>query len=155
EAASRLHHPHVVTVYDVGEQDGRPYLTMEWVDGGSLAEALNGRPQPARQAAQWASALARAVEHVHRAGIGHRDLKPANILVQRQDGGVLKVADFGIARPLDRPGTATGRQWLGTPEYLAPELTGEAAAPGAVGPAADVYSLGVILYEMLTGRPPF
>src|SRR5206468_11431965 len=111
EAASRLHHPHVVTVYDVGEQDGRPYLSMEWVEGGSLAEALNGRPQPARQAAHWVSALARAVEHVHRAGIIHRDLKPANILLQpqeaaspggRPDGCILKVADFGIARPLDR-----------------------------------------------------
>jgi serine/threonine-protein kinase len=158
ETAGRLRHPHIVTVYDVGEQDGRPYLTMEWAEGGSLAEALNGRPQPARQAAQWVSVLARAVEHVHRAGIIHRDLKPANVLLQPQDGEapparggcVLKIADFGIARPVDRPTTATAHQWLGTPEYVAPEVVG-----GGAGPAADVYSLGVILYEMLTGRPPF
>ena len=158
EAAGRLRHPHVVTVYDVGEQDGRPYLTMEWAEGGSLAETLNGRPQPAQQAAQWVSVLARAVEHVHRAGIIHRDLKPANVLLQPQDnealpgrgGCVLKIADFGIARPVDRPTTAPARQWLGTPEYVAPEVVG-----GGAGPAADVYSLGVILYEMLTGRPPF
>jgi hypothetical protein len=157
EAVSRLHHPHIVTVYDVGEEDGRPYLTMEWIEGGSLAEQLNGRPQPARQAAQWVGVLARTVDHMHHAGIVHRDLKPANILLQPQDPDalILKVADFGIARSLDRPGTTPGRQWLGTPEYVAPELTGDGSRPEGAVPAADIYSLGVILYEMLTGRPPF
>ena len=81
-AVSRLRHPNIITVYDVGEQDGRPYLTMEWAGGGSLARKLNGRPQPARQAARWVGVLARAVEQVHRAGVVHRDLKPANILLQ-------------------------------------------------------------------------
>src|SRR5262249_20247370 len=142
------------------EQAGRPYLTMEWVDGGSLAETLNGRPQPARQSARWVSILARAVEHVHGAGIVHRDLKPGNILLSApakpQAAEIVpKIADFGIARLLDRPGTGAGRQWLGTPEYIAPELTGDGPGPEGVGPAADVYALGVILYEMLTGRPPF
>jgi serine/threonine-protein kinase len=156
EAISRLRHPHVVTVYDVGEQDGRPYLTMEWVEGGSLAEAVNGRPQPARQAAHWVGVLARAVAYVHRAGLVHRDLKPGNVLLQPQDGAggcVLKIADFGIARPLAGPASVTARQWLGTPEYVAPELTG--GGPAQARPAADLYALGVILYEMLTGRPPF
>src|SRR5262249_5554928 len=151
EAAGRLQHPHVVTVYDVGEQDGRPYLTMEWVGGGSLAEALNGRPQSARLAARWVSVLARAVEHVHRTGIIHGDLQPANILLQREGGEtppglggqVLKVADFGSARPLDGPAKVPARQWLGTPEYVAPELTGDGPWPPGAGTAADVYSLGV------------
>jgi serine/threonine-protein kinase len=171
EAASRLRHPNVVAVYDVGEDAGRPYLTMEWMEGGSLAEALAGRPQPERPAARRVSILARAVEHVHRAGIVHRDLKPGNVLLAspaRQGrentppgadatglaGCVPKIADFGIARLVDRPGNATN-QWLGTPEYVAPELTGERVAPDAVGPAVDVYALGVLLYELLTGRPPF
>jgi serine/threonine-protein kinase len=179
EAASRLCHPHVVAIYDVGEANGRPYLTMEWMDGGSLAEVLDSRPQPERQAATWVSVLARAVEHVHQAGILHRDLKPANILLQAratEDRGqrterpsdpssVLcplscvalapKIADFGIARLLDRPGTTAADQWIGTPEYVAPELTGDRSERDQVGPTADVYSLGVLLYEMLTGRPPF
>jgi serine/threonine-protein kinase len=158
EAASRPQHANVVTVYDVGEQDGRPYLSMEWVDGGSLAELLTGRPQPVRRAAQWVSVLARAVQHVHKAGVIHGDLKPGNILVQQMDGAsncTLKVADFGIALPLDDREKLSSRQWQGTPEYVAPELVGDEPCPPGAGPAADVYSLGVVLYEMLTGRPPF
>src|SRR5262249_18277548 len=103
EAISRLQHPHIVSIYDVGEHDGRPYFPREWLEGGSLAEPLGGRPQAERQAAQWVRILAQAVEYIHQAGIIHRDLKPANILLARQDSDAtemptLKITDFGIAK---------------------------------------------------------
>jgi WD40 repeat protein len=152
EAVARLGHPGIVGIYEVGEQAGCPYLALEFVSGGTLAQLLNGTPVPPRRAAQLLLDLARAVEHAHERGIVHRDLKPANILLT--ESGAPKVADFGLAKLLDadKGHTSTGTR-LGTPSYMAPEQV--AGEPRAVGPAADVYALGVILYELLTGRPPF
>jgi eukaryotic-like serine/threonine-protein kinase len=152
EAMAGLRHPNVVQVYDVGDSDGRPYFTMEFVEGPSLAQKLTVTPQPARRAAQLLVTLAEAVQAAHQSGIVHRDLKPGNILLTAD--GTPKISDFGLARRLDQEGgiTRTGAA-LGTPSYMAPEQARGRAV--AVGPATDVYALGAILYELLTGRPPF
>jgi eukaryotic-like serine/threonine-protein kinase len=152
EAVAALRHPGIVQIYDVGDSDGRPFFTMEFIEGGSLSQKLAGTPLPARQAAVLLASLADAVESAHRGGIVHRDLKPANILLTPD--GTPKVSDFGIARRLDGEAglTRTGNV-LGTPSYMPPEQA--AGQPTAVGPVVDVYALGAILYEMLTGRPPF
>jgi WD40 repeat protein/tRNA A-37 threonylcarbamoyl transferase component Bud32 len=150
EAIARLSHPNIVQVHEAGTCDGLPYFSLEYLPGGSLERRLAGRPQPPAQAAALVEVLARAVQHAHEHGIVHRDLKPANVLLAAD--GTPKVADFGLAR-LEAGGlTATGAV-LGTPSYMAPEQAGGDNA--AVGPATDVYALGAILYEMLTGRPPF
>ena len=151
-AIARLRHPHVVQVYDVGECGGQLFYAMEWVEGGSLADRLKGIPQPSKWAAEMTVLLADAVEAAHRAEIIHRDLKPANVLLTKD--GSPKVSDFGLARRLDGDDmlTAAGGR-IGTPSYMAPEQV--SGSENSIGPAADVYGLGAILYEMLTGRPPF
>ncbi|MFO0957164.1 MAG: serine/threonine-protein kinase [Isosphaeraceae bacterium] len=150
EAAARLRHPNIVQVYDVGLRDGLPYLAMELVSGGTLEGRLRDGPLAPREAATLVAAIARAVQHAHDEGVLHRDLKPGNILLTAE--GTPKVADFGLAKRLDvdQHQTRTGAL-LGTPSYMAPEQ----ADGQAVGPLADVYSLGTILYECLTGHPPF
>jgi serine/threonine-protein kinase len=152
EAAAGLHHANIVQVHDAGDHQGWPYFTMELLEGGSLAQALAGTPQPARRAAALLTTLAEAVQVAHRGGIVHRDLKPANILLTAD--GTPKVADIGLARHVDgEPAFTLSGARIGTPSYMAPEqVIGKA---GTIGPAADIYALGVLLYEMLTGRPPF
>jgi WD40 repeat protein len=151
-AAARLQHPNIVQVYDVGEYQGQPYFTLEFVDGGNLQDRLAGKPQPPAQAARWLATLARAVHYAHEQGIVHRDLKPSNVLVTRD--GTLKLCDFGVAKLLTGSDLKTMSGLLvGTPEYMAPEQA-EGKSKEA-GPAADIHALGAILYTMLTGRPPF
>ena len=152
EAVARLQHPHIVHVYEVGEQDGVPFFSMEFCPGGGLDRKLNGTPLPPREAAPLVENLARAFHAAHQAHVVHRDLKPANVLLTGD--GSPKVTDFGLAKKLDGEGGQTqSGSIMGTPSYMAPEQAG--GRWGEVGPAADVYSLGAILYECLTGRPPF
>jgi WD40 repeat protein len=153
EAVGRLQHPNIVQVFQVGEQAGRPFLVMEYVEGGSLAQKLTGAPLPGGPSAELVQTLARAVQAAHERGIVHRDLKPANVLLAPD--GTPKIADFGLAKLLIGAGAAHTQNGaiLGTPSYMAPEqATGQAAE---ISPATDVYALGAILYELLTGRPPF
>ncbi len=152
EAVAQLQHPNIVQIHDVGEQDGLPFFSLEYVEGGSLAQALAGKPLPPRKAAELIETVALAVQAAHGHNIVHRDLKPANVLLTPD--GTPKVTDFGLAKRLDEGGgqTRTGAI-MGTPSYMAPE---QAAGKGKeVGPAADVHALGALLYECLTGRPPY
>jgi hypothetical protein len=152
EAVAQLQHPHIVQIYEVGEQKGQPYFSLEFVDGGSLAQKLAGTPLPAYQAAQLVETLARAVHAAHERDIIHRDLKPANVLLTAH--GTPKVTDFGLAKRLDAgPGLTESGAIVGTPSYMAPEQA--RGKTKEIGPACDVYALGAIFYELLTGRPPF
>src|SRR5262249_27719213 len=152
EGQARLQHPNIVQIYEVGEAGGRPYFALEYVGGGSLDKRLTGLPQPPHQAARMVETLARAMHHAHLQGLVHRDLKPANVLLTAD--GTPKITDFGLAKRLqNEAGQPQSGAVVGTPRYMAPEQTG--GQTPTVGPAADVYALGVILYEMLTGRPPF
>ena len=152
EVVAGLRHANIVQLYDVADHEGRPYFTMELVEGGNLAQKLPGTPQPACQAAALLATLAEAVQVAHEGGIVHRDLKPANVLLTAD--GTPKVSDFGLAQRLEGGAslTQTGVA-IGTPSYMAPERA--LGRTDAVGPAVDIYALGAILYEMLTGRPPF
>ena len=152
EAVAALRHPNILQIYDIGESDGLPYVALELLEGGSLAEKLHGTPLPPKKAAEWMVPMALAMDAAHKAGIVHRDLKSVNILFTAD--GVPKVTDFGLAKRLevDEGHTHTG-QVMGTPSYMAPEQA--RGDTKKVGPPADIYALGAILYEMLTGRPPF
>jgi serine/threonine protein kinase len=153
EAAARMRHPNLVQIYEVGEHAGRPFFAMELVEGGSLDKHVGGRPQPAAQSADLVRTLALAVQHAHERKIVHRDLKPANILLPSPS--LPKITDFGLAKRLDSDSTAWTQDGavLGTASYMAPEQA--AGRVRDIGPAVDVYALGGILYELLTGRPPF
>jgi WD40 repeat protein len=159
EAVARLQHPNIVQIYEIGEQDGRPYCALEYLDGGTLASRIKEAPLPAAEAARVLELLARAMHAAHQKGIVHRDLKPGNVLLAGNPAlppaqCVPKIVDFGLAKLLDEDAgqTRTGAV-MGTPSYMAPEQA--AGKTREVGPAADIYSLGAILYDSLTGRPPF
>ncbi len=169
-AVARLHHPNIVQVFDIGDVDGRPYIALEYVEQGSLAQFLCGEPQPLQAILKLMETLARTMAYAHQCGIIHRDLKPANILLGVKEKGRSaeeklgslaldgvyepKITDFGLAKRLDEEGPGPhSDEVLGTPSYMAPEQAGAKARE--IGPATDVYALGAILYEMLTGRPPF
>jgi WD40 repeat protein/serine/threonine protein kinase len=169
QAIGRLQHPNIVQVHEVDDHQGTAYLSLEYVDGGTLSQKLGNKPQPPRSAAQLVMFLARAVHAAHQAGIVHRDLKPGNILlstaaqeasseVEGQAGslsyGTPKITDFGLAKQIGEGShlSVTGAV-LGTPSYMSPEQA--EGRTHSIGPATDIYALGAILYEMLTGRPPF
>jgi WD40 repeat protein len=151
EAIARLQHPNIVQVYEVGEQDGLPFLSLEFCPGGSLERKLDGTPLPAPAAAELIETLARAMHAAHAKGVIHRDLKPANVLLSAD--GTPKITDFGLARKQDDAVRTGSGAILGTPSYMAPEQA--SGKVNEMGPATDVYALGAILYECLTGRPPF
>ena len=152
KAVAAIEHNNIVKIFDIGEQDGLPYFSLEYLPGGSLSQRIGGKPQPFDQAARIVETLARAIHVAHEHKVIHRDLKPANVLFAAD--GTLKITDFGLVKRLESDSKQTrSGSILGTPSYMAPEQArGESQT---VGPAADQYALGAILYDLLTGRPPF
>ncbi len=153
QAVAQVQHPNIVQIFEVGEQAGLPYFALEFITGQSLSQKMAGKPQPDRDAAAMIETLARAMHHAHEHGIVHRDLKPANVLLSHD--GTPKITDFGLAKRLEGESSSQTRSGaiLGTPSYMAPEQAmGEVHQIGSV---TDVYALGAMLYEMITGRPPF
>ena len=148
--AAKLSHPNIVGVYDGGETDGRPYIVMEYVEGVTLADELarRGRLSP-EEATGLALQVCAGLEHAHALGLVHRDVKPQNLLLRAD--GVLKIADFGIARAVEGTQLTEAGTVLGTAVYLSPEQ----ASGEQVSPAADIYSLGAVMYELIAGQPPF
>ncbi|HEX4645785.1 MAG TPA: serine/threonine-protein kinase [Verrucomicrobiae bacterium] len=152
EAAGNLRHPNIVAIHEIGEQSGQHYFSMDYVDGPSLAELARDKPLPAQKAACYLKIIAEAVEYAHGRGLLHRDLKPSNVLVDAS--GQPHVTDFGLAKRLSGDSELTlAGQVLGSPSFMPPEQA--ASDRGPVGPWSDVYSLGSIFYQLLTGRPPF
>jgi hypothetical protein len=151
EAIARLQHPNIVQVHEVGEHEGKPFFSLEFCAGGSLERKLAGTPLPPKEAASLVETLARAMQAAHEQHVIHRDLKPANVLLA--EDGTPKITDFGLAKKLDEAGQTASGAVMGTPSYMAPEQAGGKSA--GIGPLCDVYALGAILYECLTGRPPF
>jgi serine/threonine-protein kinase len=152
-AVARLQHPGIVQIYEVGEDAGRPFFSLELVDGASLHKKIQGTPLPPAEAARLLQHMAVAMAYAHQHGVIHRDLKPANVLLTSD--GMPKIGDFGLAKEIEERESGLTRTGtvLGTPSYMSPEQA--QGQPDEVGPLADVYSLGAILYDMLTGRPPF
>jgi eukaryotic-like serine/threonine-protein kinase len=152
QVVARLEHPNIVQIYEIGEAEGWPYITLQYLEGGSLAQKLNGDPQLPGEAAKLVETLARATQAAHQRGIVHRDLKPGNVLLTAD--GTPKIADFGLAKRINGPETQTvSGTVMGTPSYMAPEQAH--GTKDLVGPAADIHALGAILYELLTGWPPY
>ena len=152
EAAANLQHPNIVGIYEVGERDGQQYFSMNYVEGRNLAEAIRTTPVSARQAAAIVKTLATAIQYAHQRGILHRDLKPQNVIMDAE--GQPHITDFGLAKRMELDGGLTqSGAVLGSPNYMSPEQA--AGRQDLLGPASDVYSLGAILYELLTGRAPF
>lgn len=152
QSAAALRHPHIVPVYEVGESEGQPFLAMEYVEGRSLAEILRQGPLAPQRAARYAHTVAEAIAYAHSQGVLHRDLKPSNVLLDALD--CIRLTDFGLAKKLDGSSdfTLTG-EMLGSPNYLSPEQA--EGRHTSVGPPSDIYGVGALLYELLTGRPPF
>jgi tRNA A-37 threonylcarbamoyl transferase component Bud32 len=152
QAAAQLQHPNIVAIHEIGEDQGRHYFSMDFVEGKNLTQIASGRPVAAQQAALWLKTIAGAVQYAHQRGVLHRDLKPQNIMVDST--GRPRVTDFGLAKMLagDSTLTHTGAV-MGSPSYMSPEQA--RGRNDLIGPASDVYSLGALLYELLTGRPPF